>query len=303
MSWTLGGLALALLLHSCCAALVMVRRARKICDWHLPYAHALTGQFCVTATGLLAAFLFDLIAVEMGIAEEWALLVLGMFMLATAWCMGQNSVTNWLAQRARGSFYSAATIRRVSSGTTVHVLAWYGGAGVVALAGWWIRDEPKQLADAPQLAAAQPPLPAIPAERTKTGVVIPAGAPAARPARQPGADLNAEQGLRDALGAWAAAWSRRDADAYLAAYARDFRAPDGLSRARWEAQRRQRLAAARFISVSIETDDVSFAEAGKATVRLRQSYRSNLTSAEDRKILRMIREDEHWRILEERSAP
>ena len=45
-----------------------------------------------------------------------------------------------------------------------------------------------------------------------------------------------------AITRWAQAWSARDVDAYLAAYASDFTA-DGMTRANWEAQRRARITA------------------------------------------------------------
>jgi len=303
MIWIPLGMMLALLLHAGCAAFVMLRQARQVCGWHLAYPHALAGQLCITAIGLIAALLFDLVAGELGVVEMRALTILGAFVLLITWGVGLNGLTTWLAQRARGSFYSAATTRRVSSRTFYHLLAWYGGASLLALAAWRISDDPVRVAQGPALAPtaganASAALPAAIPVAADTRKITPPVAD--RPSRLPGADPNAEPALRAALAAWAAAWSRRDADAYLAAYARGFRAPDGLSRAQWEAQRRQRIGAARFISVEIETDEVSFSEAGDATVRLRQNYRSDLTSAIDRKILRMVHEDEHWRILEER---
>ena len=52
----------------------------------------------------------------------------------------------------------------------------------------------------------------------------------------PAADPAAE--VLKAVNAWAEAWSRKDADAYLAAYAKDFDPPGNQSRADWEKSRR-----------------------------------------------------------------
>ncbi len=106
----------------------------------------------------------------------------------------------------------------------------------------------------------------------------------------------------DAVNAWAAAWSRRDSEAYLAAYAPGFRVPDGLSRAAWEKLRRQRIAAAASIAVRVDAPEVAFDNADTATVRFRQDYKSTLLSNLDKKTLRMARQDGHWRIVEERSG-
>ena len=54
------------------------------------------------------------------------------------------------------------------------------------------------------------------------------------------------------LAAWAEAWSRKDAKAYLAFYASDFRTPGGVSRTIWAAERTKRVTKPGKISVAIE---------------------------------------------------
>src|SRR3989440_4099585 len=51
-----------------------------------------------------------------------------------------------------------------------------------------------------------------------------------------------------AVNGWAQAWSKKDTDAYLAYYAKDFKTPAGEGRADWEKQRRTRLRAAKSIA-------------------------------------------------------
>src|SRR5688572_14918446 len=52
------------------------------------------------------------------------------------------------------------------------------------------------------------------------------------------ADPSAE--VLKAVNGWAQAWSKKDADAYLAYYAKDFKTPGGESRTEWEKARRAR---------------------------------------------------------------
>jgi hypothetical protein len=56
--------------------------------------------------------------------------------------------------------------------------------------------------------------------------------------------------IEAAITRWAQAWAARDVDAYLAAYASDF-AAQGMTRAKWEAQRRSRITAPKSIEVKI----------------------------------------------------
>jgi hypothetical protein len=149
-------------------------------------------------------------------------------------------------------------------------------------------------------ASAAVPAPASVPAPARVAAAAPVPAPAPVPATLAPADGRAA--VMDAVNAWAAAWSRRDADAYLAAYAPGFRAPDGLSRAAWEKLRRQRIGAASSITVRVDAPEVAIDGADTATVRFRQDYRSNLLSNADKKTLRLARQDGHWRIVEERSG-
>jgi hypothetical protein len=105
------------------------------------------------------------------------------------------------------------------------------------------------------------------------------------------------------LEAWRAAWSRRDATAYLAAYAPDFKVPDGLTRAQWEAQRRERLARSTRIEVRIADTSVEITADGSASVRFTQSYVSNLVSESAAKTLVFGNYGGKWLIREETSIP
>jgi tetratricopeptide (TPR) repeat protein len=99
---------------------------------------------------------------------------------------------------------------------------------------------------------------------------------------------------------WAAAWSRKDVGAYLAHYARDFQTPGGVSRADWEAERRQRISKPGDIAVSVEGVRVTPEGADKATARFRQNYRSATLKTSSSKVLVLVRQDGKWLIQQER---
>jgi ketosteroid isomerase-like protein len=122
-------------------------------------------------------------------------------------------------------------------------------------------------------------------------------------APKPSAPKPAAQEPRDvleAVAAWAEAWSRKDANAYLAAYARDFRTPKGEPRSDWEQQRRERVTAPKSISVKIDFTRVVDKGDGRVSVTFRQNYQSDRFSGSAMKTLLMGKsEDGRWRILQE----
>jgi murein L,D-transpeptidase YafK len=105
-----------------------------------------------------------------------------------------------------------------------------------------------------------------------------------------------------AVNGWAKAWSKKDADAYLSFYAKDFKVPNGESRAEWEKGRRARIAAPKSISVSIESPKVTMVPNGEAKVTFRQTYRSDVLKSHSTKTLIMTKSDGRWQILQERSG-
>jgi len=99
--------------------------------------------------------------------------------------------------------------------------------------------------------------------------------------------------------AWAKAWSRQDVDGYLGYYGHHFTAAGGMSRARWSAQRRQRLDRPSFIKVAIEEVKVTFATSDRAVARFRQNYRSNILASKVSKVLQLSRNNGEWKIIRE----
>jgi ketosteroid isomerase-like protein len=98
---------------------------------------------------------------------------------------------------------------------------------------------------------------------------------------------NAAADVEHAVKAWAAAWSRRDMSAYVAAYAGDF-AGQASSHKAWEQERRDRIANKKSIRVGISDLKVSV-NGDRATAHFRQTYESDALSTTSRKALDLSR--------------
>ena len=162
---------------------------------------------------------------------------------------------------------------------------------------------PAVVAAAPK-EAAKPPVPAAPA---KPPAAADKPAPAAdKPAPAPekpvaAADPSAE--VLRTVNAWAQAWSKKDADAYLSYYAKDFKTPGGEPRADWEKGRRSRLAGAKVITVGVASPKVTMNGNNQATVTFRQAYRSDSFKASGNKTLVLVRgADGRWQIQQEKAG-
>jgi len=149
-----------------------------------------------------------------------------------------------------------------------------------------------------ELVGSPTPVAQVPKEAARPPVVA-AAEPKPAPT-QSAKDAPAE--VLKAVNAWAQAWSKKDADAYLAFYAKDFKTPGGESRADWEKQRRERIAAPKSIAVGIEQAKVTMQGSDQASVTFRQSYRSDKLKSSGRKTLVLSRADGRWQIREEKSA-
>ena len=139
------------------------------------------------------------------------------------------------------------------------------------------------------MAKAEPARPAEPAK------------PAA-PAKPQVAAGDTQEDILKTVNAWAQAWSKKDADAYLSFYAKEFDPPGKESRADWEKTRRQRVTAPKSISVSLSSPKVTMNGADRATVTFRQNYQSDVLKSNSNKTLVMVKSDGGWKIVEEKSG-
>lgn len=105
--------------------------------------------------------------------------------------------------------------------------------------------------------------------------------------------------VKDALTVWAKTWSSKDVDGYLATYASDFRPEGGISRATWEAQRRDRVARPKRIRVGVVNPRLSSLGDGRVRVTFKQEYESDSFSDNVTKVLELRQEGGGWKILRE----
>ena len=112
---------------------------------------------------------------------------------------------------------------------------------------------------------------------------------------------NAEDQVKTAVMAWARAWAGKDVPGYLAHYAPDFDTPDGLTRAAWEAQRKDRIDRPKSITVEIKMSKVTV-KGDEATAVFRQAYRSDAIKSNNTKTLKLIKSGDKWLIRSERAG-
>jgi tetratricopeptide (TPR) repeat protein len=126
--------------------------------------------------------------------------------------------------------------------------------------------------------------------------------PAVKPAPAKASPANpapASKEVEAAVTRWAQAWSARNVDTYLAAYASDFTA-EGLTHAEWEAQRRARITAPATINVKISNLKVE-QQGDIAHASFNQAYRSDRHQSTVRKTLKLALQNGQWRIVGETS--
>ena len=146
------------------------------------------------------------------------------------------------------------------------------------------------------VAAATTPVTATPAATTKPATTATTAAVAPQPPVAASSGHSAD--VEDAVKAWAKAWSNKNMQGYLGAYAPNFTPPGGQSRKDWEADRKARIIPRNRIDVGISDVDVSV-NGDRASVKFRQAYSSDNLSVTSRKTLDMIKSGNRWLILRE----
>jgi tetratricopeptide (TPR) repeat protein len=150
---------------------------------------------------------------------------------------------------------------------------------------------------------AAPPVAGAPAPASKAGTDSP-GQAASKVGPDTAADSPPGAGGKEiakAIQDWAAAWSRKDIEAYLGFYAEDFRTPGGEPRSAWEKARRRRIGKeAGKIEVQVENLHVSLENPQRAVARFRQHYRVAGSRTSSSKIMELVKRDGRWLIQQER---
>jgi len=107
------------------------------------------------------------------------------------------------------------------------------------------------------------------------------------------------KGIINTLNNWSSAWSAQNVNSYLAHYAPAFLPHNGVSRQRWEAQRRQRLHKPRFIRVTITEPMVKILGDTTAKLSFKQHYESDRFNDTAKKVLLLEKINGQWQILRE----
>lgn len=152
------------------------------------------------------------------------------------------------------------------------------------------REELDNRAARLQQTAPAPVAPAAPPAVTPT----PAATPAPRATSAPAAAEDVQRRLQD----WAAAWSAKDADRYLAFYGRGFQPAKG-DVAQWQADRRRMLGKPGAIRVGVGQVEVVGATADTVQTRFVQTYASADYQDRVEKVLTWKREGSDWVIVRE----
>lgn len=105
--------------------------------------------------------------------------------------------------------------------------------------------------------------------------------------------------VRAAVRAWAEAWSGKNVNGYLSAYADEFRPANGAPRASWVSYRRQRLTTPSFIDVQVGDIDVELIGTDRARATFVQQYRSDNYQDQVVKTLQMRYTSDGWQIISE----
>ena len=127
---------------------------------------------------------------------------------------------------------------------------------------------------------------------------MPAPAPIPEEAPQPVAKADPAAEVLGSVQAWAAAWSAKNAQDYLAAYAPGFK-PQGMSREAWEKQRLARIGKPKVIEVGLSDVQVSMQDDTHATATFTQSYRSDIYRDSTHKTLQLEKTGDAWLIVAE----
>ena len=129
------------------------------------------------------------------------------------------------------------------------------------------------------------------------------GAPSSTDAaKATGVPIPTERALSDALQKWSAAWTARDIDAYLKAYATQFKPADGSARETWAKKRQGVLSRAGTIQLQIADTKIELRDANHANTSFHQSYRADNYSDVVLKTLSWELVDGKWMIVGEATA-
>lgn len=152
----------------------------------------------------------------------------------------------------------------------------------------------------PTAVATAPALPPVAAQAAPKAAAAstPSTPTAAAAPVQPQTNAPADQvAVKSAVLSWAKAWSQKDMNRYLAAYASNFHTGN-MTRAKWEADRQLKILSKKTISVHVNQLQIDV-KGDKATARFQQIYTSDYFQGNSRKTLELHKQGERWVIIRE----
>ncbi len=158
-----------------------------------------------------------------------------------------------------------------------------------------IAKPPAAVASAPLLAAKPAPS-AASAVASTAAPARPAASTTVTPAPADAGEADQRE-VAAAISAWAAAWSRRDMAAYVAAYAADFKGR-ARSHAAWKSERDDRISAKKNIAVAVSNLKIKV-KGSHAEVQLTQVYEAGALRSVSQKSLSLEKIANRWVIQQE----
>ncbi len=105
-----------------------------------------------------------------------------------------------------------------------------------------------------------------------------------------------------ALERWKNAWRAADVPRYLAAYSRRFTPSDNMNMAAWKKKRAESLTRPKFIRLEVRDPVVEMLSDSQLLITFTQSFETDTYQDTVIKTLTMEKEEDGWKILEERTV-
>ncbi len=98
---------------------------------------------------------------------------------------------------------------------------------------------------------------------------------------------------------WANSWSAQSVEDYLSYYSNEYKPQFGISFEKWKQQRYVRLKQPKFIKIQVENIQIDMITEAMALASFKQAYTSDTYNDKVNKKLRLQKQKEQWKIVEE----
>ena len=111
-----------------------------------------------------------------------------------------------------------------------------------------------------------------------------------------------EPAVRRVLDSWATAWKHKSFADFISLYSEHFRPDRGVKRTQWSAQNRRLIEHPGNVEVDIQIESMQITD-GVATVKTRQTYKTDARSEWRRQEMQLRQQDGTWKITRETDVP